>query len=221
MKQYWDRLLRAARRTAASVLEWARSRLSWPDPDTNSRRVNMILGALAAGNFLVFLILTDPMYQIREVRVAEWEALTSRIEQRERSVDRMERQRSRLQRQRDNLVRFHDDILSDKVSKLTTIQREIRSLATQFHVNPETVSYAPEYLKDQDLVSFEISFPLRGSYENLRQFIQSVESSRNFLIINDISLADSREGGVLLSVSIRLRTFFQDSELAAGRGSRS
>lgn len=221
MRRYWDRLVTATRQRAASILESMRSRLRWPDPDTDSRRVHIILGALAAGNFLVFLILTDPMYQVRDVRVAEWEALSNRIEQRERSVDRMERRRSRLQQQRDNLRRFHDDVLSDKFSKLTTIQREIRNLATQFQVNPESISYAPEYVKDQELVNFEISFPLRGSYENLRQFIQRVESSGNFLIINDISLTDSREGGVSLSVNIRLRTFFQDTELAEGRGSRS
>ena len=221
MKGLLTRLWTACTAAAESLSELAGGRLRWPDPESDSRRVNTVLGALAIGNLLLFLIFTDPMYQLREVRVAEWDALGHRIEQRRRSVDRMERQCKRLEQQQKNLVHFHDDILSDKVTKLTAIQREIRDLATQFEINPENISYSPEYVKDQELVNFEISFPLRGSYENLRQFIDRVERSQNFLIIDDISLTDAREGGVVLSLNIRLRTFFQDSELGAQPEERS
>jgi Tfp pilus assembly protein PilO len=213
VKRFWNSLSAVFSGKAGSLLGSVGGRLRWPDPETDSRRVNTTLGMLAVGNLLVFLIFTDPMYQLREVRVAEWEALSHRIGQRQRSVERMERQRERLEQQRENLVRFHDDILSDKFTKLTTIQREIRDLATQFQINPENISYTPDYVKDQELVNFGISFPLRGSYENLRQFIHRVESSPHFLIIDDITLSDAREGGVVLSLNIRLRTFFQDVEL--------
>lgn len=186
--------------------------LRWPDAQADARRVAAVLGVVAAANLLVFLFVTEPMYRTSEVRLAEWEAMEQRLEQRRRSVERLERQLERLRRQQQNLAQFYDAILASKQAKMTTIQREIRSIAAQFQVNPESINYEPAYLQTEDLVHFDIAFPLRGSYENLRQFIHRVETSEHFLIIDDISLADAREGGVVLSLNVRLHTYFKDRE---------
>ncbi|MEE9219526.1 MAG: hypothetical protein V3U98_10725 [Acidobacteriota bacterium] len=196
-----------------------RSRLRWPDPEANARTVGMALGVVAAANLVLFLFVSRPLYRNCQMRGTEWEAIKGRIGQRQRSVERMGRQRRHLERERENLERFHDEILSEKFVKMTTIQREIRKLATQFQINPENIAYSPAYLEDQELVYFGISFPLRGSYENLRQFIQRVEISPNFLIIDDISLAGGREGGVTLNLNVMLHTYFKDHEYSPeGRG---
>jgi Tfp pilus assembly protein PilO len=194
------------------VRKWLEPWLRWPDAQTEGRRVLRTLGAVAAANLVVFLLLTEPLHRLSRVRQAEWQAMEQRLEQRQRSVERLERQVERLERQSANLAQFYDVILADKVSRMTAIQRSIRALAAQFNVNPESVSYGPSYLPVPDLVQFDISFPLRGSYENLRQFVQRVESSEHFLIIDDISLADAREGGVSLSLNVRMHTYFRDLE---------
>jgi Tfp pilus assembly protein PilO len=202
------------------VRKWLEPRLRWPDAQQEGRRVLKILGVAAAANLVVFLLLTEPLHRLSRVRLAEWQAMEQRLEQRRRSVERLQLQVERLERQSANLAQFYDAILADKVSRMTAIQRGIRMLSTQFNVNPESVSYGPTYLPVADLVQFDVSFPLRGSYESLRQFVQRVESSEHFLVIDDISLADSREGGVSLNLNVRLHTYFRDLEFRPDKKER-
>lgn len=195
-------------RLRAAAAPWLR----WPDAEADARRVLVTLGAVAAVNLVVFLFLTEPLYRTSRVRLAEWEAMGQRVEQRQREVERLESQLERLGRQQKNLEQFYDRILSDKVARMTAIQREIRSIAGQFQVDPQSVSYSPSYLPAEELVQFDVAFPLRGSYESLRQFVSRVESSEYFLIIDDISLGDAREGGVVLNLNVRMHTYFRDRE---------
>jgi Tfp pilus assembly protein PilO len=216
------REIAGALRAAAGRLRDRRGQwLRWPDAQADARRVAGVLGVVTAANVLLFLFVTEPLYRVCQAKVAEWEATGQRLEQRRRGVERLEEQVQRLERQRQNLQQFYDVILADKVAKMTAIQREIRSIASQFQVDPETVTYDPSYLQAEELVRFDISFPLRGSYENLRQFIQRVESSTHFLIIDDVSLADAREGGVSLGLNVHLHTFFKDREFRPEKGRRS
>jgi Tfp pilus assembly protein PilO len=191
---------------------WLEGWLRWPDAQADARRVLRILGAVAAANLVVFLLLTEPLHRLSRVRLAEWQAMEQRLEQRRRSVERLELQVERLERQSANLAQFYDAILADKVTRMTAIQRGIRAVGAQFNVNPESVSYGPSYLPVPDLVQFDISLPLRGSYESLRQFVHKVETSEHFLVIDDISLADAREGGLSLNLNVRLHTYFRDQE---------
>jgi len=59
--------------------------------------------------------------------------------------------------------------------------------------------------------------PLEGGYHNLRGFIQAVESSSQFLVIERVVLVRSKEGGVLLQLNITLATYFDAPELRRAR----
>ena len=48
--------------------------------------------------------------------------------------------------------------------------------------------------------------------ESLRQFLQKVEGSEHFLIIDEIGLSGSKEGGAQLSLNIRVATYFSGGE---------
>ena len=217
LRRLADVWARARARGAASASGWLR----WPDAQAEARRLAVVLGSVAGVNLVLFLLATEPLYRVSRVRLAEWQAMGQRLEQRQRGAERLHKQVERLERQRQNLAQLYDVVLADKTEKLTAIQREIRSISGQFQVDPQNVSYSAGYVPEADLVRFDIAFPLRGSYENLRQFVHRVESSEHFLIIDDISLADAREGGVVLSLNVRLHTYFKDSEFKPEKGRRS
>ena len=56
---------------------------------------------------------------------------------------------------------------------------------------------------------------MRGGYQALRSFIRDIEHSKNFLIIDGVDLANSREGGALLALDIAVSTMFRDSDRLA------
>ena len=60
--------------------------------------------------------------------------------------------------------------------------------------------------------------PLEGGYQNLRSFIQAVESSEQFIVVERVQLGRSNEGGVMLQLNITLATYFDAPELRKQRG---
>lgn len=112
-----------------------------------------------------------------------------------------------------SLKTFYDDVLSTKRQRMTAVQREIRSIATRFNIRPENISYTRTFFKNDNIVKFAATLPLAGSYENLRAFISALEASENFLVIESVALADSKEGGVILSLQIEVATYFFDNDV--------
>lgn len=53
-----------------------------------------------------------------------------------------------------------------------------------------------------------ISMVLQGDYENLRQFIYGLESAPEFVIIDDVTLAETTEGEAL-RLTVNLSTYFR------------
>jgi len=129
-----------------------------------------------------------------------------------RDVDRLREHYSRVMDGRTSLERFYSDVLSTKQERLIGFQKEIRGIAQRFNINMDTISYPREEFANK-VAKFSATMPLTGSYENLREFIDTIENSQQFIVIESIQLANSKEGGVILSLGIQLSTYFVDPEI--------
>jgi Tfp pilus assembly protein PilO len=69
------------------------------------------------------------------------------------------------------------------------------------------VQYENEQLDNGALERFAIVVPLAGGYAALRKFIQSVESSDSFLVIERVAL-DAGKSSDVLELKITLATYF-------------
>ena len=63
------------------------------------------------------------------------------------------------------------------------------------------------------MAQFQITIPLVGGYPNLRQFINRIESSKHLLIVDSVELTGAREGGAMLSLTIKISTVFSSPPL--------
>lgn len=139
-------------------------------------------------------------------------------------VDGLARTSSKLACTRSEIARVYDDLLSSKEERMTSIQREVRKLAVDRGLDPDRISYSPSEVKDTGLVRFTISFPLEGDYSTLEDFVNAVEDSENFLIIEQVSMVEA--DGRKLRLNVDLATYFQAPDAAAvaralARGGRS
>jgi Tfp pilus assembly protein PilO len=92
---------------------------------------------------------------------------------------------------------------------MTRIQQGLRAIATEFRVDPESIDYTTNDIEGSDLIRFQVTLPLVGGYPNLRHFIDRVETAPFLAVIDSIELAGSREGGAMLSLTIRISTYFR------------
>jgi Tfp pilus assembly protein PilO len=139
--------------------------------------------------------------------------LTQNLGEVSRRVGLMKDLDQRFEGEKTKVKTFYDDVLGTKDGRMIQIQREVRAIAASLGMDPETIAYQPEYLDKVGLVRFGINVPLSGDYRNLRQFINKIEKSENFLIVDSVTLSGAKDGGALLDLNIHLTTFFDSPEL--------
>jgi Tfp pilus assembly protein PilO len=142
---------------------------------------------------------------------ADAQHLSREIQKKATDIDRLRPEHGRVLSGRSNLEMFYNDVLSTKQERLIDFQREIRQIAEKYNINLDTISYPREVLANK-VTKLGAAMPLTGSYENLRSFLETIERSENFIIIESIQLSNSKEGGVILSLTITLSTYFVDPD---------
>jgi hypothetical protein len=175
------------------------------------RRILIALGALAAANAVFYFALAQPT--VREYRrLSEEREPFRKLNERRAAVEKRESFLQAVQQAEQDLGELRGDILSTRNQRLVEVQLEVASLCEQFGIALDTVSSDSELLLDEGLDRFEMTVPLEGNYANLRKFLQAVENSDKFLVVERVSLAVGKEGGKALSLNIGLATYFTAPE---------
>ena len=176
-------------------------------------KVIVVLAVLAVVNLALYITLNLPRMHRQAVEERKVTDLTQNLAEVSRRVALMKDLDQRFETEKTKVDTFYNDVLGAKDTRMIEIQREVRSIAASLGMDPETIAYQPEVLDKVGLISFNISVPLAGDYRNLRQFINKIEKSQNFLIVDSVSLGGAKDGGALLDLNIRLSTYFAAPEL--------
>lgn len=113
-----------------------------------------------------------------------------------------------LQSNSGTLRKFYTDILGRRPARITDILAEREEISNQFGIVPTQVRYAFQQQEDIPLERFRMSFPLSGTYESFRFFVNTMENSQNFFIIDDIELANQQEETETMNMRIAVTTYF-------------
>jgi Tfp pilus assembly protein PilO len=170
--------------------------------------------------FFVFNLALALVYQV---------AYAGRVEALERAVERREAELAEAQalrrgqqglldradRNRDAVAHFYGERLAPESERLTQVIAEVKELARRAGLDPATISYPEELLDDYRLVKKSFVFGVEGSYEELRQFVNLLELSPTLLILEQVTLTEAGQGGVL-RINLRLAALFRQEDAAAG-----
>jgi len=186
-------------------------------------RVSAALGVLLLLNLGFYLLLNMPRLRALSDLTSGRDAVRQELAVRSRDCRAMRDLVAQYDEESSTLQDFFDRRLGRQIETMTAIQQEIRSMAVQFRIDPESIDYRPAKVEGTDLTRFQITIPLVGGYPNLRQFINELESSTRLFIIDSIELTGARGGGVMLSLTIRISTYFRapqpPASQVAGRAS--
>ena len=89
---------------------------------------------------------------------------------------------------------------------------ELFEWAQQASLEIHQISYQPKYEKEAVLLRYGLSFSVKGSYFQIKNFIHLLENSQRILLIEKISLSDSstnNSGQHKVDLRIELATYFQ------------
>ncbi len=150
-------------------------------------------------------------------RAREEERLADLLAEREQVAARLERASGN----REGIQYLYDEVFETERQRLTAVIREVKDLASRAGLEPPGITYPEEAIEDHELLRKSFVFSVKGQYEELRRFINFIELSEHFLILEEIRVSDTTEGS--LSVALRISTLFensgyQESRAAAGGG---
>ena len=141
----------------------------------------------------------------RQVRVAELET--------ERRI--LDETVAEVERNRDLIERLYREWLTPESERLTAVIAEVKRLAG---VEYSSFSYPDKLLEEEGLVKRSLVFSVEGTYLELRSFINLIEVSDLFLILESVRLTGGSRQGPAVRVSMTVSTLFVLDEPAESGG---
>lgn len=178
--------------------------------------------------FLLVQILALVVYQVRyaggvetleRTYAREAEALATLQEQRARGETLM----ARAVREREELSALYEIRFATEAERHTDFLKEVRKLARDAGMDPLSFSYPKETLEDQGLVKFDVQFTIQGTYEELRSFMNLLELTDQFVILESVGLGSASQTAgrqdPTLSITVDLSTYYRDPSVNAAESS--
>lgn len=151
----------------------------------------------------------------RVVLAGQGQLRTSRIERSKAELVKLSAERQRLEEtaekvrtSRAEIDRFYSDRLSSENVRLTRILAEVRTLATRSGLAPTNINYGKEEIDGYGLLRRSIDFSVEGSYLEFRRFVNLLELSDSFLVLERVGLRESDDTGANLRINLGVSTLF-------------
>jgi len=165
----------------------------------------LILVVLNLGVLSTYRFLLAGQAQIQAGRVERRQARVAELEA-ERLV--LEETVTDVKRNRELVDRLYEGWLTPESERLTAVIGEVRGLAQAAGVEYSSFSYPDQLLEEEALVKRSLVFTVEGTYLELRSFINLIEVSDLFLILESVRLTGGSREGPQVRVSVTVSTLF-------------
>src|SRR5690348_2205590 len=177
--------------------------------------VRVILGVFLAANLAAAVIAFKPfggsVDDLRQRR-AELQTQLGRLQAQLAETKRLS---GKVEMARSEGESFLGRYVSDRRTTFSTIFEELDRTAQEAGIKPRDRNVELNSIEGSDtLEMMSITAGYEGTYENLEKFVNLLDRSPRFLIIESL-VASPQQGGQMLTVSLKLDTFVKESPEAS------
>jgi type II secretory pathway component PulM len=183
------------------------------------RRIVYPLGLAIVANVLLYAVVVFPLS--RQVAGAEAESRAQRevLNQARRDFQEAKATITGKQQADAALARFYKDVLPATPSAARTLTyTRLAQLAQQANVRLEQGHNAVDQEKGSHLAKLTTTYTLTGDYRDVRRFIYSLETTPEFMVLENVALTSSGDaalGGRTLGISLDIATYFRSDDAGA------
>ncbi len=190
--------------------------IPWSRVVREHRRALVPLALVLVINLIVLLVVVLPMW----TRVSANGQRANRAAAAERAAagefQQAEAVREAKSRAMADLDTFYKQVLPPSVDAARrTVQTNTLKLADAHEVQYERGSSDTEEVRESPLERFTYSLILSGTYDDIRAFIYERETSPDFVVIDNILLAEGLDTNAPLSLSVELSTYYRAAPVKA------
>lgn len=145
-----------------------------------------------------------------EARITELESENARLEAIGRQAGE---ERDHVDATQEQFRHLYDDVFGSLDQRLVAIMRAVGDAASAAGLRPRGYNYTVSRDKQLDQIRFTIGFAVVGEYPQMRKLLAELQTSREFLIIDDLSfggedLTTSRK----LNIGVRVSTYLSEAD---------
>jgi type IV pilus assembly protein PilO len=174
--------------------------------------VRLGLGVLLLANLVVAVIAFKPWGGSAEDLAREKVNLEQQLISARARLGQSKALVTKAERARKEGDLFLAEYTTDRRTTFSSLFTELQRIAKESGVQPRPASYQLDQVEGSDsLYQMGISAAYEGSYTNLTKFINLLDRSPRFLIIESLMASPQQTNGVdVLSVTIKLDTFVRE-----------
>jgi Tfp pilus assembly protein PilO len=175
--------------------------------------IRAVLGVLLAANLIAAAIAFKPFGGSSEDMLREQAALGSQLATLELRVASSKNLVDRVEMARTEGERFLDKYLIDGRVAASTVGEELNRLAKDSGVRPSASSTSTEPIEGSDtLYEWSITANYEGDYPQLKKFVEMVDKSSRFLIIEQMNVTSpQQQAGQKVTVAVKMDAFTRQS----------
>ena len=176
-------------------------------------RIHLVRIALlcTAANLLLYLFLIVPRQSNLSRLQTDHHDNKIQIRAQELELQGLGTRLKKLQQAQKDLVDIYEKLLVPKKTGVTEIRLELEELTRPLRVQRQNFRYNYGPQTPFGLQLFTLSVPIRGNYRNIREFINKIETSRHFLILDNVVLSTQKEDNAL-NLDFRISTYLTNRE---------
>lgn len=183
------------------------------------RRWLVPVGIVLAINIVVLLAIVLPLRRSVESASARADASGQELRGAMADLKEAEATRDGQSQASTDLDRFYAEVLpKDFATARRITQLKLQQLARSHDVSFDGGAATPETLRDSSLERLQVNYSLSGDWDDIRQLIYALETGPDFIVIDNVQLAEGQQANAPLSLTLDLSTYYRAAAAARGRG---
>ena len=137
------------------------------------------------------------------------------VDELEKEITRLEQIRDQVERERTAVAELNEqfeflygEVFGDLDERLTGILRAVGSATRSAGLMPHGYSYSAEEDRKHQHIQFAIQYSVIGDYSQIREMLSALQSSPEFLIVEDIAFSGEEEATNRdLAIAVQVATY--------------
>lgn len=171
--------------------------------------MRVIIGVLLVANLAAAVIAFKPFGGSAEDLRRQQAALSSQLAQLQKQLAFSKMQVEKVQKARTEEDKFAGEYFTDTGKMSAMILAELTQTAKDAGIKPGTATLGLEQLEGSDSIQeLTTNMGFEGTYANFTKFINLLDKSPHFIIIENMqAAAPQQQGGQALNVTLKIDTF--------------
>jgi Tfp pilus assembly protein PilO len=171
------------------------------------RWVLWALGALAVLDIGLFLARWKVIHATPATLAEQRDKLSEQYRLLKADVGRAAGIRADLPQVREDCERFVKERLLDPAAGYAALVADLDTIAGKSGLRTSAIKYKEQGLEKRGVVEVEVTAAVEGDYTSLVRFINGIERSQHFYLLDGLTLASSTGGSIKLN--LELKTYFR------------